>query len=309
MNVDRTKVSFADAEGKVRFPNILKWGELDQRIRAGLWNALLPFFSNHIREANFVRRGSFTYATEYSSPLNEILLREFLERRHSFASDFVTSYPSRHVCLNDWASIFRTWEYVDLFDFLTFFLRDRDCPGALIPTVQRVLDQPWSPYRLLSRPPTVIPAISEHEGKILKSDLAKVFDSKFEGSRAHIQNALDAMNKADNLSVIRESIHAVESAVRDFTGDPQAILSSALRKLASKDGTHKALLGAFDKLYAYTSDENGIRHSLVFEKNENVGLDEAIFFLSACSAFISYLDRKWSAGPSSRKKRGNAANR
>jgi hypothetical protein len=142
--------------------------------------------------------------------------------------------------------------------------------------------------------------VSEQEGRILRSDLANVFDSKFEGSRTHIQNALDAMNKADNLSVIRESIHAVESAVRDFTGESQAALSSALKKLASRGSAHKALLAAFDKLYAYTSDEKGIRHSLVFEKNENVSLDEAVFFISACSAFISYLDRKLLAQPGSR---------
>jgi hypothetical protein len=60
----------------------------------------------------------------------------------------------------------------------------------------------------------------------------------------------------------------------------------------SEIGVHKALADSFDKLYAYTSDEKGIRHALVFGDNEKVGLDEAVFFLSACTAFVGFLSRK-----------------
>jgi hypothetical protein len=299
MATDRTKISFADAEGKIRFPGVLKWGELDQRLRATLWNAVLPFFEEQIGWDNIYRR-SF-----YRSPLGEILQREFVERRHSFESDFINHYRSRESCLEDWASIFKQQDYVELFDFVTFFLRDPKTPKRLAAAVERALENPWSPYRLLLKPPAVVPAISEQEGRILKSDLDGVFESKFEGSKAHVQSALDALNESDNLSVIRESINAVESATRDFTGDSKAILSSALKKLASKENTHQALLSAFEKLYAYTSDEKGIRHSLVFGKNENVSFDEAIFFVSACSAFISYLDRKLPGKVSKPSRRAN----
>lgn len=48
----------------------------------------------------------------------------------------------------------------------------------------------------------------------------------------------------------------------------------------------------FDKLYAYTSDEKGIRHALVLGDNEKIGIDEAIFFLSACTAFVGFLSHK-----------------
>jgi hypothetical protein len=103
---------------------------------------------------------------------------------------------------------------------------------------------------------------------------------------------LDALNQGDHRAVVRESINAVESAVRDFTNDPNAILSRALRKLVDEQGMHRALSDAFEKLYAYTSDENGIRHALVFGDNEKVGFDEAIFFVSACSAFVAFLGQK-----------------
>jgi hypothetical protein len=107
-----------------------------------------------------------------------------------------------------------------------------------------------------------------------------------------VQAALDALNKESFRDVIRESIHAVESAIREYTGDPKATLSKGLRTLADQSGMHKALMDAFEKLYAYTSDEKGIRHSLVFSENQKVGFDEALFFVSACSAFVAYLSLK-----------------
>ena len=50
---------------------------------------------------------------------------------------------------------------------------------------------------------------------------------------------------------------------------------------------HGALKRAFNILYGYTSDANGIRHALLDEAN--LTFDEAKFMLVSCSAFINYL--------------------
>jgi hypothetical protein len=285
-NEYRKKVTFAQAEGKIRFPSALKWGELDDRMRAALWNSLHWFFDAHVK-SDEIEGGSY-----YIPPLGSMLLREYLHRRHGFQSDFISHYRSKAQCIADWAAIFKQWDYVDLFDFLTYFLRDRDCPKPVVETVHRALDHSWSPYRLLQKPPTIIPAVSNEEAITLTTDLNAAFASKFEASKVHLQSALDFLNKGEHRAVVRESINAVESAVRDFTGDQNAILSRALKKLTDDSGLHPALANAFEKLYAYTSDEKGIRHALVFADNEKVGFDEAIFFVSACSAFIGLLARK-----------------
>ena len=47
-----------------------------------------------------------------------------------------------------------------------------------------------------------------------------------------------------------------------------------------------------EKLYGYTSDEQGVRHSLLDQGQSNVGQDEAVFMLGACASFASYLWRK-----------------
>ena len=50
---------------------------------------------------------------------------------------------------------------------------------------------------------------------------------------------------------------------------------------------HPTLLEAFTKLYAYTSDANGIRHGHLGDSY--VSLAEARFMLVSCSAFVNYL--------------------
>jgi hypothetical protein len=47
--------------------------------------------------------------------------------------------------------------------------------------------------------------------------------------------------------------------------------------------------GAFQKLYGYTSDENGIRHASVFDPKAKVDETDALFMLGACASFVSYL--------------------
>jgi hypothetical protein len=162
----------------------------------------------------------------------------------------------------------------------------------LIEDIERILEKPFSPYRLDIYTRTIVPAISDEHATTLKSDINRVFQTPFVGAKAHLQTALDALNKSNHRDVIRESINAIESAVRDFAQDPKADLKRAIRKLSDNQGVHSSLSQAFEKLYAYTSDEKGIRHALVFGDNEKVGFDEAIFFVSACSAFVAFLGQK-----------------
>ena len=55
---------------------------------------------------------------------------------------------------------------------------------------------------------------------------------------------------------------------------------------------HPALNEGFEKLYGYTSNEQGVRHALLDQGQSNVGQDEAVFMLGACASFASYLWRK-----------------
>ena len=53
---------------------------------------------------------------------------------------------------------------------------------------------------------------------------------------------------------------------------------------------HPAFKSGLEKIYGYTSDEHGIRHSLM--DNPNLNIDDAKFMLVICSAFVNYFQGK-----------------
>jgi len=74
------------------------------------------------------------------------------------------------------------------------------------------------------------------------------------------------------------------------TKQKKAELGDALKVLLREGKLNKTLKKAFDILYGYTSGQDGIRHGLMNEPN--LGLEEARFFLVACSAFINFIRSK-----------------
>ncbi len=110
----------------------------------------------------------------------------------------------------------------------------------------------------------------------------------------HISKAnmlLSDRKKPDYENSIKESITAVEAMCKIITGAKgnEATLGSTLKKLEDSGvHIHGALKKAFNELYGFTNDSNGIRHA------GNIGgpsatFEEAKFMLVASSAFVNYL--------------------
>lgn len=106
-------------------------------------------------------------------------------------------------------------------------------------------------------------------------------------------NLLTDRNNPDFTNSIKESISGVEAACREILGNEKAILSKALSKLKERNGYHSQLLTAFENLYSFSSDSQGIRHSSKkseIENNENyVDFHLAKYMLVSCMAFVHYL--------------------
>ena len=117
-------------------------------------------------------------------------------------------------------------------------------------------------------------------------------NARLEAGASHLRNASERIHAGDWAGSVRESIHAVESVARQL--DPQASrnLKRALQSLDKRKALHPALKEAFNKLYGYTSDEQGVRHASLDRAGHDVGMDEAVFMLGACASFASYLWRK-----------------
>ena len=108
----------------------------------------------------------------------------------------------------------------------------------------------------------------------------------FDGASQHISQAVMHLSNRDNpdaRNAIKEAISAVESAVGIASGDQKAGVAKALQKL----GLHPQLERAWNNMYNWTSDEDGVRHAM--KELPQVGLAEARYMVVACSAFVNYL--------------------
>ena len=114
-----------------------------------------------------------------------------------------------------------------------------------------------------------------------------------DGATTHLRQAAEHINAQQYGDSLADSIHAVESIARVIDPKASKTLGPALDSLA-KAGVlkHPALKEAFKKLYAYTSDEQGIRHAHLHKDSLDVGLNEAVFMFGACASFAAYLADK-----------------
>ena len=129
-----------------------------------------------------------------------------------------------------------------------------------------MLEQEKSGYRLLND--KFVNIISDEE----LQEINKIIDSPYQAVKIHINKALTLYSdrkKPDYENSIKESISAVESLCCIITGatGSQATLGSTLKKLEKDGGVviHGAMKTAFEKLYGYTSDSDGIRHGGIGE--------------------------------------------
>ena len=136
----------------------------------------------------------------------------------------------------------------------------------------------------------IVPISDEYEVTEINQALENPYSAVYE----HLSKAnklLADRSKPDYENSIKESISAVEALCEILTGitGKEASLGKLLKKLEDNGVViHAGLKSAFNILYGYTSDANGIRHA------GNIGgpsstFEEAKFMLVSCSAFVNYL--------------------
>lgn len=183
-------------------------------------------------------------------------------------------------------------DWYEVYDFIEFvpaespFVNDND---SFRSECNEVLEQELSGYRFVDE--QITPITSEEE--IAEIEEATKLTGKLAPVTQHIHQALALLadrKKPDYRNSIKESISAVEAVCGIIAGTPKATLGDALKKIETKVKMHPALNQAFSKLYGYTSDADGIRHSLMDESN--LGFEDAKYMVVTCSSFVNYLVAK-----------------
>jgi hypothetical protein len=207
----------------------------------------------------------------------------------------VPSTPRVPAVYHEIHGYFFSCEWYEVYDFVEFIpenYRSFNYPDSnkdFIEYCNIIMKRELSAYRFVDRK---IACITSEE-EITSVEEALDVGDQFKPVSLHMKQALDLFadrKSPDYRNSIKESVSAVESMCKLITGDDKATLGAALKKLENKVTLHPALKKAFENLYGYTSDADGIRHALLEESH--LELEDAKFMLVTCSAFINYLKAK-----------------
>ena len=180
-----------------------------------------------------------------------------------------------------------------VFDILQIIMRYPRCPVGFVERVQAIFSNNRMAYYVdVNGPATIFPMATRQEGAAIRDAIDTFHVAGLVAPEKHLRKAGEFINQGDWPGSIRESIHSVESVARLLAPESTKSLGPALKSLDAVRKMHPSLKIAFEKLYGYTSDEEGIRHPLLSSAESPSGKDEALFMLGACASFASYLWRR-----------------
>lgn len=179
------------------------------------------------------------------------------------------------------------WHIYELIETYIARILNVSKKDEFISQINRILEEENSGYRMIAE--IFVPITNEIE----LDSVEKTIFSSFDTVEKHMKKALSLYSERlhpDYENSIKESISAVESMCCIILGESgkNATLGAMLKKLEKHNvHIHEAMKAAFEKLYGYTSDENGIRHGGIDFKGASS--NDARYMLISCSAFINYL--------------------
>lgn len=275
---------FSEAHGMGSCVTQMQLDDLDDRTRNILFNIIsVSLYRYFNRDKFYDRYGSPLYNQE--NQLCQLIFTYVLGIRFNASLHY-----DMHNLIPYIEKIISNAPYNEVFDLLeklyTYHYHDIQQKEPIDQIINSVFEQEYVGYRFVDG--RIVPITDENEIKSIEDACS----GEFEGPRTHIKKAVgfiaDREHK-DYKNCIKESISAVESICSIIVGNDKATLPDALKILKKNNlKIHPVLEVALIKLYAYTSDENGIRHAEGLFEND-VTFEEAEFMLVSCSAFVNYL--------------------
>lgn len=270
---------FSEREGFAPVRTAFQIDSVDGALRNSLWNVLNEFVIKTILlEHNYPHSRVHTFLyylwfDHYQLPID----------RKPEDAPICCTYIRERIFKGEW---------YEICDFIEFALNNFEFSASrkgddFRKSCNYWLEREMSAWRIVANRVTRLTSEEEIEAV----EQAHALADEYAPVATHIATALARLSdrrSPDYRNSIKEAISAVESVCRIITNNPKATLGEALKHLA-KNGVnlHPALKLAFDKLYGYTSDEGGIRHSLL--EQPNVDFEDAKFMLVSCSAFVNLL--------------------
>jgi hypothetical protein len=285
-------VNFSKRMGIEPIEPPLQLDSMSKELRNLLWNAVYGVIGVGIVNYSNFDISARGFHLDYSFNLNAFRERiwvDILKQPRNTLKVNVNN-PNPDIQVNQIHKIYNLLAWDKVYEFFELLLSAMPeyYRGRVSDLLNKVLAAEHSGYRLIDG--QFMRITDENELKVIEVALTSTGVDRFAAVHEQLRTALELFNKKpepDYRNSIKESISAVEGICKLLTGEKSGGIEKALTKLG---GIHPAMRAGFKKLYAYTSDEDGIRHAMLDEPN--IGLAEAKYMLVICSAFVYFVIMK-----------------
>ena len=271
--------TFSQRYGYSPVRSVLQTGAIDEGLRNRLWNLVRSTFFNNVPPWSGAPGDFFPHTSNHEFFKN--LWHNYLKRTVE------TIGNSYFDAVNDLKKYVMECPWHEVYDFIEFLAQPRSpVQYGFINSVNEILKQESGGYRFVSG--QIVEITSEEEIKTIEQALS--LPDSLKPVREHLNQSLKHLSNRedpDYRNSIKESISAVESMSKIISNHDKATLTAALNAVERKTNLHSDLKHAFQKLYGYTNDSEGIRHALMEE--QTLDTEDAKFMLVSCSAFVNYL--------------------
>lgn len=264
----------------------LQLDSMDKDLRISLWNTFSTFILSNLAgsERKIIARKQFGLILWYnffkwkveSIPEDFSSFKQVLDNWF-----FASSTP--------WNKIYHFIEFIDGNIELTIGLQEK---AEFEQAINFILEREFSAYRFINN--VLAPISNEHEKAEIETAIQTAANfTALAGCNLHLSQALKLLSdkvKPDYRNSIKESISAVETAIKVFAENKKIDFSKAMAILKVKANINGGLAAGMNSIYGWTSNDSGIRHGLMDEPN--CDFDDAKYMLVSCSAFINYLISK-----------------
>lgn len=272
---------FSERYGYKKVRDAIQIESMDTVLRNKLWDILSYRIWFHVK-ADAGGYYDLRYKNLEIFVLCEAIWTQYFNKP---ADQFSTSWKVVNAELRNYFFNCEWYEAYDFLEFVAQYFPFESNKDDFIKSCNEVLEKEMSGYRFVHNTISRVTEATEI------STIADALESGNNGVRTHLNRALEMLSdrkSPDHRNSIKESISAVESLVQSVLGE-KGTLGQLIKKISDHD-IHPALKSAFSSLYGYTSDEEGIRHAIL--ESSNIGLEEAMFFLVTCSAFVTFVEAK-----------------
>ena len=273
------KGGFSERKGIKHFSDIVQIDDLNERTRNKLYSVISKSFDELYVDYDGNLKDEFV----------EYLYKELFSKTERDIPMWGNDYHYEEV-FNTIYTIIIQYDYADIFTFIEGIIKFLDIAdkatynrynykNEYIEAISNVFKKENVNYRIINEKITDI--VDEQQ----ISSIEETLNNPYKEVSRHYSKAIEQLYSLKDFdNSIKESISSVEAMCQILTKNSKATL-----------GIHPAMKGAFEKLYGYTSDANGIRHANGLGEGDST-FEEAKYMLISCSAFVNYLKENFEEG-------------